>query len=433
MYRNCNGVTRRNVLKAGLFGGLGIGLADWLRLEAEGNVDAKSKGKSAIFLYLDGGQAHQDSWDMKPGSGKTAGEFQPIKTNLTGLKVCEHMPKLAQQADKYAVLRGVYNAIAVHGRGMSLVRSGNRPRAALKYPDIGSVISKEYRAPKGVPPFVSLPIRVTNSTLETPCYLGVAYRSFAVSGDPNDKDFKVKALSNPGGMSAKRVAKRRSLVGRLDTAFKDVELDNPNLDGMDRFYGQAFDILRSEKTRAAFDLTKEKDAIRDRYGRSSVGQACLLARRLIEAGVRCVTVDFGGWDTHRENFKNLKTKLLPPWDAALAALLSDLQDRGLLESTLVWSTGEMGRTPKINDNSGRDHWGKAMSMLMAGGGIKPGLVHGQTDKTAANVVEKTGTPEDIAATALHTLGIDPKKEYHTSTGRPIQIVREGSVLQDLLA
>jgi Protein of unknown function (DUF1501) len=432
MYRNCNGVTRRNLLKAGLCGGLGIGLADLLRMEADGKVAAESKGKSAIFLYLDGGQAHQDSWDLKPGSGKTAGEFKPIKTNIPGLEVCEHMPRLARQADKYAVLRGVYNAIGVHGLGMSLVRSGNRPRAALTYPDAGSVIAKEFRAPQGVPPFVSLPIRVSNGTLETPGYLGVAYRSFAVTGDPSAERFVVKALANPGGMPERRVARRRSLVGRLDTAFKDVDLANQHLDGMDKFYGQAFDILRSECTRAAFDLAKEKPQVRDRYGRTSVGQACLLARRLIEAGVRCVTIDFGGWDTHRDNFTNLKTKLLPPWDAALAALLADLHDRGLLKITLVWSTGEMGRTPKINGNSGRDHWGKAMSMVMAGAGIKGGLVHGKTDQTAADVVEKTGKPEDVAATALHSLGIDPKKEYHTATGRPIQIVRNGDVVKELL-
>jgi len=433
MYKNCDGITRRNVLKAGMLGGLGIGLADLLRLEAEGKVSENARGKSAIFIYLNGGQAHQDSWDMKPDAGDKAGEFKPIKTNLSGLEVCEHMPKLAGQADKYAVLRGVKNSIAVHGRGQRLIRSGNRPRAALKYPDLGSVISKEFVAPQGVPPFVSLPIRASNGARETPGYLGVAYRSFAVSGDPNDKDFNVEALAAPSGMSQGRVAKRRSLVDRLDTTFKQVDLHNQDLAGMDQFYVQAFDILRSAKTRAAFDISREKDSVRERYGRTSVGQACLLARRLIEVGVRCVTVDFGGWDTHKKNFKSLKEKLLPPWDTALAALLADLHERGLLESTLVWSTGEMGRTPKINKNSGRDHWGKAMSMLMAGGGIKGGLVHGKTDKTASEVTDVTGTPEDVSATALYTLGIDSHKEYHTSTGRPIQIVRDGEVIESILA
>jgi hypothetical protein len=341
------------------------------------------------------------------------------------------MPKLAKQADKYAVLRGVNDAIGVHGRGMSFVRSGNRPRAALKYPDIGSVISKEFLSPRGVPPFVSLPIKTTNSTLETPGYLGVAYRSFMVGGDPNSKDFDVRALSTPDGMSLRRVNRRKSLVGQLDTAYRDVELANENLDGMDRFYQQAFDILRSRATREAFELSREKDEVRDRYGRTPLGQACLLARRLIEVGVRCVTIDFGGWDTHQNNFTDMKDKLLPPWDAAMAALLDDLHQRGLLKTTLVWSTGEMGRTPTINDKAGRDHWGKAMSMMMAGAGIRGGQVLGSTDEKGAEVVDVAGSPEDVAASAMHALGIDHHKEYSTATGRPIQIVRDGEIIPRL--
>jgi hypothetical protein len=431
MLMRCDGVSRRRFLKVGFLGGVGLSLPDWLHLEARAAEQGQPRGKSAIFIFLDGGQAHQDSWDPKPEGGECAGEFRPIKTNVPGLEVCEHMPRLAGQADKVAVVRGVHDAIGVHGRGMTLVRSGNRPRASLQYPDLGSVISKEYRAPVGVPPFVSFPLRVTNSTAETPGYLGVAYRSFSVNEDPNAEGFNVRALRAPSGMKVERIASRKSLLEDLDTAFQGVDLGEENLEGMDRFYQQAFDILHSRVTREAFDLSREKDSLRDRYGRSSVGQGCLLARRLVEAGVRCVTLDFGGWDTHRDNFKTLKEQLLPPWDAALATLLEDLHERGLLETTLVWSTGEMGRTPKINSNAGRDHWGKAMSMVVAGAGIKGGQAVGKTDKEGAEVIEGAVTPEDMAASALHALGIDHHKEYHTATGRPIQIVRDGKVIRPL--
>jgi hypothetical protein len=430
---NSGGLRRRDVLRAGALGSLGLGLADLLRLEANGAIDQPSRGKSAIFIYLDGGQSHLDTWDMKPEARNIAGEFKPIETNVPGLRICEHMPKLAQQADKYVVLRGVKDAIGVHGRGMQLVRTGNRPRASLVYPDLGSVIAKEFQSPLGVPPFVSLPLSVTNSTTETAGYLGVAYRSFAVSGDPNAADYGVRALSTPRGMNLARVDARRSLAESLDTAFRGVELDNENIAGMDRFYQQAFDILRSQPTREAFELSREDDALRDRYGRTGIGQSCLLARRLVEAGVRAVTIDFGGWDTHQNNFTALKNNLLPPWDAALAALLDDLSQRGLLETTLVFCAGEMGRTPAINANAGRDHWGTAMSMLVAGAGIRGGQVVGATDEQGTRVTDIAGTPEDVAASCLAALGIDHQKEFDTSTGRPIQLVRDGAPIEKLFS
>jgi len=431
MFKHCDGLNRRNFVKAGMLGGLGIGLTDLLRWEAEGATDSAARGKSAIFIYLDGGQSHLDSWDMKPDGGEIAGEFKPIQTNLPGLDVCEHMPRLAEQADKYMVLRGVTDAIGVHGRGMTLVRSGNPPIASLRYPDLGSVVAKEFRSPTGVPPYVSLPISLSNSTVETPGYLGVAYRSFAVSGDPSAKDFDVRALNTPDGMSLKRVAARQSLVQTLDRAYREIDLSNENLDGMGRFYEQAFDILRSEETRVAFDLSREPDSVREHYGSTGFGQACLLARRLVEVGVRCVTIDFGSWDTHQRNFSTMKDTLLPPWDAGLAALVEDLDARGLLESTVVLSTGEMGRTPKINEDAGRDHWGRAMTMMLAGGGFGGGQVIGRTDKHGGEVVEDACTPPDVAASILHALGIDHHKEYQTATGRPVQIVRDGKIVESL--
>jgi hypothetical protein len=409
-----------------------LSLADLLRAEELAGDGSANRGKNAIFIFLDGGQSHMDSWDPKPDGGEAAGEFKPIATNLPGLQVCEHMPKLAQQADKYAVLRGVCDAIPVHGRGMSFVRSGNRPRASLTYPDIGSVIAKEHAAPQGVPPFVSLPVRMTNSTIEQAGYLGITYRSFAVREDPNAENFSVRALNTPAGVAASRTDARASLLDQLDTAYRGLDLADENIAGMDRFYQRAFDVLRSARTREAFDLAREAGEVRDAYGRTSLGQACLLARRLVEAGVRCVTIDYGSWDTHQRNFTTMKDELLPTWDTALSALLEDLHNRGLLESTLVWSTGEMGRTPTINKDAGRDHWGKAMSMMLAGGGVPGGQVLGVTDAQGAEVIDGACKPEDVAATVLKVLGIDPRTEYHTPSGRPVTLVREGHPIPQLI-
>lgn len=429
--RAIRGTTRRGFIRAGVLGGLGVSLADLLKLEACGAVAESARGRSAIFIYLNGGQSHLESWDLKPDGGEVAGEFKPISTNVAGLQICEHMPRLAAQADKYCVLRGIKDAIGAHRPAQLLMRTGNRAVPSLSYPDVGSVVAKQHRSPVGIPPFVSLPVGRKIETVASPGYLGVAYGAFRVNEDPNADDFSIRALSSPEGMSLARVSARMELMKQLDTVFRDVDRANENLDGMDRFYQQAFDILQSEKTREAFDLNRESDTLRDHYGRTSLGQACLLARRLIEVGVRCVTIDFGGWDTHQKNFSTMKDELLPPWDAALAALLEDLHDRELLDDTFVWSTGEMGRTPTINKNAGRDHWGKAMSMVMAGGGVRGGQVLGQTDEKGAEVTEVAGTPEDAAASALRALGIDHKKEFQTSTGRPITIVRNGDPIADL--
>ena len=424
--------SRRDFLRAGVLGGLGLNLAELLRRESLGEASPTARGKNAIFIYLNGGQSHFESWDPKPDGGDVAGEFKPIDTNVSGLRISEHMPRLAAQADKYCVLRGIKDAIGAHRPAQLLMRTGNRSSPSLAYPDVGSVIVKEYRSPVGIPPFVSLPVGRSSGGAESSGYLGVAYSPFKVNEDPNADDFSIRALTSPEGMALGRTQSRMELMRDLDTAFRDVDRLNENLDGMDQFYQQAFDILRSRSTREAFDLTRESVQIRERYGRTGLGQACLLARRLIEVGVRCVTIDFGGWDTHQNNFARMKDELLPPWDTALAALLEDLHQRGMLDSTLVWSTGEMGRTPTINNNSGRDHWGKAMSMVMAGGGVVGGQILGCTDDQGAEVVDLAGTPEDAAASALCALGIDHQKEYHTSTGRPIQIVRDGNVINRLL-
>jgi uncharacterized protein (DUF1501 family) len=431
----CDGLHRRDFLRAGAVGSLGLSLASLLKLEAEGAVPAAARGKNGIFIYLPGGQSHLETFDMKPESksADVRGQFKPIKTNVKGLEVCEHLPHLAKQADKYAVIRNVCHTLAAHAPGQQYMRSGNKPIPSLEYPNIGSIVAKEHVAPVGLPPYVSLPIARTNGGVETAGYLGVAYSSFAVGGDPSAKDFDVRALAMPGGLTMKRIDARFQLMQGLDTTFRAADLRSRQLDGMDKFYQQAYDILHSSSAREAFDLTQVDDKSRDRYGRTAFGQACLLARRLVEAGVRCVAIDFGSWDTHRDHFNTLKDKMLPPFDQGVAALLADLHGSGLLDDTVVWSTGEFGRTPKVNKNAGRDHWARGMSMIMAGGGIRGGQVIGATNADGEEPVGTSYKPDDAAASFFHALGIDSKKEYHTPTGRPVMILRDGEPIKELFA
>jgi hypothetical protein len=429
----CDRLPRRDFLKAGALGSLGLSLAGMLRLEAQGAIAPSAAGKSGIFIYLPGGQSHLDTFDMKPEASEIKGEFSPIATNVPGIDICEHLPNLAKQADKYAILRSVNHTLAAHAPGQQYLRSGNKPLPSLEYPNYGSIVAKEFAAPVGIPPYVSLPVNRSNGGVETSGYLGVAYSSFSVAGDPNDDKFSVRALSAPGGLTLERIQSRISFMQGLDTAFRKVDVKSQALDGMDKFYQQAYDILRSEAARQAFDIQSEKPELRERYGRTPFGQACLLARRLVEVGVRCVAIDFGSWDTHRDNFNSLKNKLLPAYDAGVAALLEDLSERGLLDRTVVWATGEFGRTPKINGNAGRDHWARAMSMIMAGGGIRGGQVIGKTNEQGEEPVELPYKPDDAAASFFHALGIDPKQEYYTPTNRPVMLVRDGEPIPELFA
>lgn len=431
----CDGINRRDFIRVGALGALGVSLGDLLRREAEGAFVGNAAHKNAIFVYLPGGQSHHDTWDMKPDStdANVRGEFKPIATNLPGLQICEHMPRLAVQADKYALLRSVHHSLASHAPGQQYMRSGNRPLPSLEYPNHGSIIAKEHEAPRGIPPYVSLPVARTNGGVETPGFLGVAYSSFAVGGNPNADDFSVRALAMPNGMTFDRIEKRIAFMKSLDTKFRKADVRSQSLDGMDTFYQQAYEILDSTAARTAFDLSRVDAKTREKYGRTPFGQACLLALRLVEVGVRCVAIDFGSWDTHRTNFPTLKDKLLPAFDQGVAALLEELHLRGLLDETIVWSTGEFGRTPKVNSNAGRDHWSRAMSMIMAGGGIRGGQVIGKTDDKGQAPTEAPYSPDDAAASFLHALGIDHKKEYHTPTGRPVMISRNGNPIEELFS
>ncbi|MCA9089611.1 MAG: DUF1501 domain-containing protein [Planctomycetaceae bacterium] len=425
----CDGMKRRDFLQIGALGAGAFSLSSFLRLASAGQVDAAAKAKAAIFINLPGGPSHMDTFDLKPNSSdEYRGEFSPIQTKIPGIEICEHLPLLASQMDKFVILRGVSHTLAAHRLGSEYVNSGNRPLPSLEFPGYGAVVTKELGGPSDLPPFVSIP----NSN-QRPGYLGVQYAPLHTNATPSiGKPFSVRGISLSNGMTVQDVEKRQGLLNKLDTAFAGFESSSQLLEGLDRFSQQAYSMITSPRARDAFDTSKESPAFAEKFGDSGFGQSCMLATRLVESGVRFVTVSTGGWDTHSNNWTNLKSKLLPPLDQGLAALFSGLQEKGLLESTAVFVTGEFGRTPKINTTrGGRDHYPRCMFMLMAGGGIQGGRVIGESNENATEPLNEAISPDDAAASFYHALGIDHTKEYHTNTGRPVMIVRDGNVIDSL--
>ncbi len=430
-HKTCDGVGRRDFLKAGAIGTTALTLGSFLRMSQAGQINPQAKAKSAIFINLPGGPTHMDTFDLKPNApAEFRGEFSPIQTKIPGIEICEHLPKLASVMDKFVILRGVSHTLAAHALGSEYVNTGNRPLPSLEYPGYGSVVTKELGGPADLPPFVSIP----NST-QHPGYLGVQYAPLHTNSTPQPgQSYSVRGISLGNGLTVADVEKRQNLLGKLDTAFAGFERDNQLLEGLDRFSQQAYAMITSSRAREAFDTSKEPESSSAKFGGSPFGQSCLLATRLVGAGVRFVTVSTGGWDTHTNNWATCKDRLLPPFDEGLSALLQGLEEKGLLESTVVYVTGEFGRTPKINTTrNGRDHYPRCMFMLMAGGGIRGGRVLGESNDNATEPLNDAFSPDDVAASFYHTLGIDHTKEYHTSTGRPMMIVREGDVIKDLFA
>ncbi len=419
---------RRSFLQAGALGVAGFTLADYLRL-ANANELKAAKAKSAIFVFLAGGPTHLDSFDLKPDApAEFRGEFKPIDTSVPGVRISEHLPKLAKLADHYAIVRGISHTLAGHELGTSYLNSGNRPIPSLLYPGYGAVVSKEIAGDSELPHYVAIP-----STPQKAGYLGVRSAPLQTNDVPKPATvFSVRGISLGNGVTVEEYAKRHKLLTDLDTTFKGAD-ESKLIDGLDQFAKQAFDMIRSPKARQAFDVSLEKPESAKPFGEGKFGMSCLLATRLIEAGVRFATVTFGGWDTHSNNFKAAKENLLPQLDSGLSAMLSALKERGLLDSTVVYVVGEFGRTPKINPNAGRDHWPRAMFALLAGGGIKGGQVVGKSDDKGMGPAGEGITPDQVAATFYHTLGIDHRKEYHTPGGRPVMIVRDGSVVKELIA
>jgi len=429
MSLTCDGVRRRDFLKVGAIGA-GLSLSGYLRQAAAGEVKG-AKATNAIFINLTGGPSHMDTFDLKPNApSEFRGTFNPIKTNVEGVEISEHLPKLAQCADKFAILRGVSHTLGAHELGTEYVNTGSRPLPSIEYPGYGSVVTKERPADKDIPPFVAIP----NSN-QRPGFLGVQYAPLNTTATPRmGQPFNVRGIALGGGLTIEEVERRQNLLSDLDRTFAAVESNSQLLTGLDRFSEQAHAIISSKRARNAFDISKESPEFVKPFGEDPFGLSCLLATRLVESGVRFVATTLGGWDTHQDNFTRLKTQLLPKLDTGLAALFNGLELKGLLESTVVFVTGEFGRTPKINTRSaegGRDHYPRCMFMLMAGGGVRGGQVIGESDDTASGPKNEAITPDNVAASFYHALGIDHTQEYQTNTGRPITIVRDGHVIEKL--
>ncbi len=425
---------RRTFLQVGMVGGIGLTLGDFFRMQAGAAepVAAKKgpKAEACIHIYMPGGMAHQESWDPKPFAPiEYRGDMTQIQTKLDGVVFNECMKETAKIADKITVARSMTHGEAAHERGTHNMFTGYRPSPALVFPSMGSVISHELGVKNNLPPYVAVPNIVTNFAQSG--YLSSAYGPFALGSDPADGGFKVQDLALPGGVTPERFGNRRTMLDAVNTHFAKKEKSD-NLDAMDTFYQRAYGLISSEKARTAFDINAETPKLRDEYGRNAAGQRFIMARRLVEAGVRFVTVHYGGWDFHNQIAANTRSQL-PPFDQAYAALIRDLDARGMLDKTLVMVSSEFGRTPKINGNAGRDHWPKVFSVALAGGGIKRGSIYGKSDATATEPEEDALGVEDLAHTVYHCLGIDAAKKLMSPGDRPIDIVREGKIVKEMLA
>ena len=434
-------LSRRNVLTVGAVGGLGLSLTDFFRIQAARAAVPAGSGekqfqsvegtaKSVIFIFLPGGMAQQESFDPKPHAPlEYRGPLGSIDTSLTGVRFSSLFEKTAKIADKLTVIRSLTHGEAAHERGVHNMFTGYRPSPALRYPSMGSVVSQEFGPRNHLPPYVLVP-KVPNEFAGSG-YLSSAHAGFSLGSDPAKRDYRVRDLSLPKNVDMQRFEKRRKLLDIVNDHFRQRE-NSDAMDAMDSFYGKAFSLISSKEAREAFDISKESSKLRARYGRNEYGARMLIGRRLVEAGVRFVSLACGGWD-HHQNIESAMKAKAPLFDRAFSTLIEDLSERGLLDSTLVCVTSEFGRSPKINAQAGRDHWPKVFSNLLAGGGIRQGHVFGSSNATASEPAEDPLSVEDWATTIYHCLGINANKELMAPGGRPIEIVEGGRVRSDLLA
>ncbi len=440
--RLCNGINRRDFIHMGAAGAFGLGLNLPTILQAQERARAnghETRDVSLIFLFLHGGLSTIDTWDMKPNApAEFRGEFNPIATNVPGIQVCEHLPLSARQQDKFSLIRSFRHHNSDHGASDHYIFTGYFPQAGFnpsvspnnQRPALGSVIARKLGPRAGVPPYVCLP-RIHPSG--GPAYLGSSVAPFVIDADPNAPNFTVPDIVPPPALATSRLESRRQLLRQLDRYQESAERDaNRHARAVSDFQRDAFNLMVSPEARRAFDLQAESPRLRDEYGRNTLGQSCLMARRLVEAGVRCVTIDHSNWDTHDNNFATLRRELLPHLDSGIAALFRDLADRGMLERTLVCITGEFGRTPRINRNAGRDHWGPSFTVALGGGGIRGGRAIGASDGRAERPAGNPHGPENLAATIYHLMGINIADEFLTPEGRPVAIINGGRVMRELL-
>ncbi len=428
--RRCDGLTRRDFLQVGGLGALGLPALLRAEARAEGTV-AEPSARSVILVFLGGGLSHHDSFDPKPEAPEEVrGRYGAVATRVPGVRFGEHLPLLAASNDRFSLVRSGSHGNDHHETATNWVLSGKFGSPFGDYPAIGAVVSHElgYRGP--LPPYFAVP-RNPSFTWELgqSAFLGGRHESFK-TGDPNDPNFQVQDLTIPDAVKGS-TARRQQLRQAVDELARQVESDD-QLRTMDEFYGRALDMVLSPEARRAFNIGREDPRLRDRYGRNTTGQSCLLARRLVEAGVRFVTVNSGGWDHHAKIFESLDRRL-PELDLALSALIEDLDSRGLLESTLVVAFGEFGRSPKVNKDVGRDHWGHVASLVWAGGGVEPGRVVGRSDEQGGFVTERPVRPADVAATIYRAVGVDASRHLVTPENRPVTILDEGEPVAELFA
>ncbi|RLT10017.1 MAG: DUF1501 domain-containing protein [Planctomycetota bacterium] len=425
---------RRDFLRVGVCGVLGLTLGDFFRLEARAEQkfyeSKEGKAKGVIQIVLPGGMAHQESWDPKPEAPlEYRGPFGVAKTNVRGVVLNENFANVAKIADKMTIIRSIAGKEADHGRASYAMFTGYRKSPAIEHPAIGAVVSHELGSKQNLPPYVAVP----NATEYAGTgYLGSQFGPFGIGSDPGRSGYQVKDLMLPAGVDDYRFYKRQRIRETVDEHFRKIASKAEALGAMDKFYERAYAMISSPAAREAFDITKESDATKSKYGNNEAGMRFLLARRLIEAGVRFTTVSFGGWD-HHAGIENAMRRQAPTLDQALAGLISDLDERGMLDSTLVLVTSEFGRTPKINATAGRDHFPRVYSVAMAGGGLQRGLVYGSSNSTASEPEENPVRIEDVLTTVYQQIGINADKELMAPGARPIEIIDGGEVIKELVS
>ncbi len=440
----CDGMRRRDLLTIGAAGLFSAGLN--LPMQLPQQALASEQGRSAdeislIILFLQGGISTIDTWDMKPNApSEFRGEFNPIATNVSGIQLCEHLPRLARQMDKFSLLRSFTHRNSSHSHADHYILTGYHPTPAFdpnlrpnnEKPSHGAVISKKLGPRGSVPAYVALP-KLHKSGGSS--YLGTDAAPFTVEADPNTPNFAVRDLAPPITVPADRLGNRRDLLSTVDRFQKSSEVEaNTSARALSSFQQRAFELMTSVETKRAFDIGQEPEKLRDEYGRHTLGQSCLMARRLVEAGVRSVLIHHSDWDTHNDNFHMLKNRLLPKLDAGMSTMFRDLSDRGLLDKTLVLVTGEFGRTPRINNAAGRDHWGPSTAIALGGGGVTNGIAVGDSGPRAERPSSDPRGPEDLAATIYRCMGVAPDTIFYTAEGRPMPIVPHGGkVINELFA
>lgn len=430
------GNSRRDFLYVGAIGALGLTLGDYLKIQSAMGGEVvmpgttvglkEGKAKSVIHIYLPGGMASHESFDPKPDAPiEYRGPLGSVKTKIDGEYFSENMPETASIADKICVIRSLTHGEAAHERGTHNMFTGYRPNPAIQFPSFGSIVSEEFGPRRNMPPYVCIPSMP--NVFAGSGYLSTKYGPFSLGADPANPGFRVQDLMSD--VEASRFERRQSILSTVDNHFRQLEKSDA-LTAMDSFYQRAYSMISSKEAREAFDLSSEPDALKDKYGRNAAGQRMLLSRRLVEGGVRFISMTYGGWD-HHANIKNAMKGQMPQFDQAFAALVRDLEDRKMLDSTLIMVSSEFGRTPKINASAGRDHWPKCFSVVLAGGGIKPGIF-GRSDPTGGEPADSPVGVEMLAATVYHQMGIDFDRRIMAAGSRPIDIVHGGKVIEEIV-